>query len=79
MKRGEIMKPIILSVETLPAQIRSKFKVSSVIVKEEDENIILTPVKETAERGNLWGLLSDGSISTEKFMEQKRKDRELEL
>ena len=73
------MEPIILNVETLPIQIRSKFKVSRVFVKEENENIILTPVKEKSERGNLWGLLSDGSISTEKFMEQKRKDRELEL
>ena len=73
------MKPIILNVESLPKQIRKKFAVSKVYVKEENENIILTPVIESEKRGNLWGLLADGSISSEKFLEQKRKDRELEL
>jgi len=69
------MEPIILNVDSLPLPIRGKFNVKKVSVKQDNENIILAPVKENI---NLWGILPDNRLSSEKFLKQKRKDEELE-
>jgi len=72
------MEPVVINVDLLPAQLREKFTVKKVYMKEDNKNIVLTPVDETPKRGELWGILSDGKISSGKFLEQKRTDKELE-
>ena len=69
------MEPIILNVDSLPLPIRNKFNVKKVSVKEDNENIILTPINENT---SLWGILPDNRLSSEKFLKQKRKDEESE-
>jgi hypothetical protein len=71
------MEAIVLNVESLPSPIREKIHTPKVSVQEHDGGIFLMPMKDT--ETELWGLLSDGKLTTEKFMEQKRGDKELEI
>lgn len=71
------MEAFVLNVESLPLPIREKLHTPKVSVQERDGNIILMPIQEKT-TDNLWGLLADGKFTTEKFMEQKRQDKELE-
>jgi len=70
------MESLVLSIDALPPLIREKFNTPKVSVQELDGRIILMPVREKP--ASLWGLLSDGKLSSEKFLEQKRRDKELE-
>ena len=70
------MDALILNVETLPLSIRRKFSTQKVSVKEHSEGVLIMPLQE--KRTELWGLLADGRLTSEKFLEQKRNDKELE-
>jgi hypothetical protein len=69
---------IILSTRTLPEPIYRRIRTDKVRVHEENGNIILTPIFNTEEPADLWGLLSDGKFTTDKYFVQKRLDKELE-
>ena len=67
----------ILSVKTLPEPLIRRFHSDRVRVHEENGVVILTPVV-NAEPTDLWGLLPDGKFTTEKYLAQKRQDKDLE-
>ena len=70
------METLIVNVELLPPPIRKKFSTPKISVQEHADGVILMPVKEKS--AELWGMLSDGKFTSEKFLEQKRRDKELE-
>ena len=72
------MSEIILSTRTLPEPIYRRISSDKVRVYEENGNIILTPVFNTDDSSDLWGLLSGGKFTTDKYLAQKRLDKELE-
>lgn len=71
------MEDTILNVNTLPEPLFRRIRSDRVRVHEEDGVIMLTPVVNT-EPVDLWGLLPDGKFTTNKYLAQKRLDKELE-
>ena len=67
----------ILNVKTLPEPLYRRFRSDRVRVHEENGVVTLTPV-DNAEPADLWGLLPDGKFTTEKYLAQKRADKDLE-
>jgi virulence-associated protein VagC len=73
------MSDMILDVQTLPETILSKIHTEKVRVHEENGSIILTPVIEKKQNFDvLFGMFSDGKISTEEYMKEKQIEKELE-
>ena len=73
------MDDMILSVSTLPEPLHRRIRSDKVRVHEDNGTIILTPVTKMDEPADLWGLLPEGQFTTEKYLAQKRLDKELEL
>jgi hypothetical protein len=77
------MIDIVLDIQTLPELIFSRINTSKVKVHEENGVITLIPVKieRTMERTNIdkfIGMFSGGELSSEKFMQNKKYEKELE-
>jgi hypothetical protein len=73
------MMDMILDVQKLPEQIFSRIHATMVKVHEEDGIITLTPLKiERANIDKFIGMFSDGKLSSEKFMQNKKYEKELE-
>jgi len=73
------MSDIVLDVQTLPEVIFSKTSADKVNFHEENGVIILTPIVEKKhDFEDLFGLFSDGRISTEEYMREKQLEKELE-
>ena len=79
-----MMDDMILSVNTLPEPLHRRFRSDRVRVHEENGTVILTPVQE-ASKDVTWPALnrlrtkiSDGRLSTERYVAQKQIDKELE-
>jgi virulence-associated protein VagC len=73
------MSDLILDVQTLPETIFSRIRTAKVRVHEENGSIILTPVVEEQQNFDvLFGMFSDGKISTEEYMKEKQIEKELE-
>jgi len=75
------MSDIILSTSTLPEPIYRRIRSDKVRVHEENGAIILTPIDsikqaETTER--LCGMFMSDGHTVDRFMEQKRLEKELE-
>ena len=71
------MDDVVLNVSTLPEPLHRRSRSDKVRVHEVDGVITLTPVT-SAETSDLWGMLPDGKFTTEKYLAQKRLDKELE-
>jgi len=70
---------MVLDVTTLPEKVFSRISTAKVRLYEENGSIILTPVVEAKQNiDTLFGMYSDGKISTEKYMREKRLEKELE-
>jgi len=75
-----IMTEMVLEVQTLPESIFSKIPTKKVKVYEEDGTITLTPFSEEKPRfDHLVGMFSDGKISIDDFLAEKRLEKELEI
>ena len=73
------MTDMILDINAIPEKIFSKISTKKVRFYEEDGTIILTPISEEKPRfAHLRGKFSDGKISVDDFLEETRKDKELE-
>lgn len=77
------MDEMILNVKTLPEPLYRRIRSERVRVHEENGVITLTPIEDPGM--DIWGCLdelrgifSDGRMSSDKFMEQKRFEKELE-
>ena len=75
-----IMTEMILDIQTLPENIFSKISTKKVKVYEENGTITLTPFSEEKPRfDHLIGMFSDGKISVDDFLEEKKLEKELEI
>jgi virulence-associated protein VagC len=73
------MTDMVLDVKTLPNVIFSKFSAERVNFHEENGSIILTPVIESKQDFNiLFGMFSDGRVSSYEYMKEKQIEKELE-
>jgi virulence-associated protein VagC len=76
---GMFMADMILDVQTLTEKIFSRIHTEKVRIHEENGSIILTPVIEMKQNFDiLFGMFSDGKISTEEYMKEKKIEKELE-
>jgi virulence-associated protein VagC len=73
------MADMILDIQTLTETIFSRISTKKVKIHEENGSIILTPVVEKRQNFDiLFGMFSDGKISTEEYMKEKQIEKELE-
>ena len=73
------MSDMILDVGILPEPLFSQIKTKKVKFHEENGIFILTPMVENEETFNhLVGMFSDGKLSIDDYLTQKRLDMELE-
>ena len=77
-----MMIDIIINVKTLPETLRRKIRSSRIQVSENNGAVILTPVDNANEQlmsvNRIFGMFSDGKISTEKYIAQKQLDKDME-
>jgi hypothetical protein len=74
-----MMADMILDTRTLPKSLYSRIATTKVRVHQEKEVIILSPIIEEQPRiDQLIGSFSDGKISIDQFLQQKRTDKALE-
>ena len=73
------MSDMVLDVQTLSEIIFSRISSEKVRIHEENGSIILTPIIEKKQNFDvLFGMFSDGRISTEEYMKEKQIEKELE-
>jgi hypothetical protein len=75
------MTEMILDVQTLPETVFSRISTEKVMFREENGSIVLTPVSVSEKRQNfdvLFGMFSDGKLSSEEYMREKQFEKELE-
>jgi len=86
------MSDMVLDIQTLPEMIFSRISAEKVRIHEENGSFTLTPIIEKRRnfepqpslKGEgspldvLFGMFSDGRISTEEFMKEKQLEKELE-
>jgi len=73
------MSDMVLDVQILPEMIFSRISSKKVNFHEENGSIVLTPVIEKKRDFDvLFGMFSDGKISTEEYMKEKQHEKELE-
>lgn len=74
------MAEMVLDIQTLPETVFSRIHTRKVKVYEENGTITLTPFFEEKLRfDHLIGMFSDGKISVDDFLEEKRREKELEI
>ncbi|MBZ4654598.1 MAG: hypothetical protein JG781_1955 [Peptococcaceae bacterium] len=73
------MGVVVLKAEelNLPETIAKKLKGRKVEIIDEGDRIIITPIDNPVMKAR--GMFKGGNFSTEKLMEQKKLDKELEL
>ena len=73
------MSDMVLNVKTLPEIIFSRISTEKVKFHEENGSITLTPVVEKKQDFDvLFGMFSDGRLSSEEYMKEKQIEKELE-
>jgi histidyl-tRNA synthetase len=73
------MSDMILDIGMLPETLFSHIKTEKVKFHEENGSFILTPLVEKEETfDRLIGMFSDGKLSIDNFLDQKRLDMEFE-
>jgi hypothetical protein len=74
------MTEMVLDIQTLPETIFSRIPTRKVKVYEENGTITLTPFPEVKPRfDHLIGMFSDGKISVDDFLEEKQREKELDI
>jgi|GEM_PF-1004100 len=71
------MSERVVSLQAMPKTLLQLVKAKTVKIREDSGVITVTPI-EDQEESPLRGFWSDGALSTERFFEQKRLDKELE-
>ena len=72
------MESMIIDRKILPEPIFSCIPSEKVRVFEENGNIVLSPLKAKLDVNDLFGLYSDGKLSSEDFIKEKAIERERE-
>jgi hypothetical protein len=73
------MSDIVLDIQALPEMIFSRISTEKVNFHEENGSILITPFIEKKQNYDiLFGMFSDGRISTEEYMKEKQIEKDLE-
>ncbi|MDR2588708.1 MAG: hypothetical protein LBC67_04700 [Spirochaetales bacterium] len=71
---------MVLDIQRLPETVFSRIPTRKVRVYEENGTITLTPFSEEKPRfDRLIGMFSDGKISVDDFLEEKQREKKLEI
>jgi hypothetical protein len=77
-KGNKFMSDMVLDVQILPKMVFSRISTEKVKFHEENGSIILTPIIEKKQNFDiLFGMFSDGRISSEEYMKEKQLEKEL--
>ena len=71
------MSETVTSVQSMPEVLLRLVKAKTVKIREDNGIVTVIPIRER-EESPLRGFFGDGKLSTERFWEQKRLDKELE-
>jgi len=73
------MQQMIVDMESikLPVDLREKIGTDQVLIRETDEGFLLAPFHKQVVKAR--GMLKGSGFSTERFFEQKRADKEMEV
>ena len=73
------MQQMIVDMESikLPVDLREKIGTEQVLIRETDKGFLLVPFHKQAVKAR--GILKGSGFSTERFFEQKRADKEMEV
>jgi len=71
------MSEIVAKLNSLPELLFGLIQTETVKIREDNGIVTLIPIKEDNDCP-LFGFYAQGKLSTEKFLEQKRMDTELE-
>jgi len=72
------MEALIVERKILPEPIFSCIQSERVRVFQENGNVVLSPVGNRPNANELFGMFSDGKLSTEGFIRQKAVEKEIE-
>jgi hypothetical protein len=70
---------MVIDRQILPEPIFSYLHSEKIRLLKNDDNVILTPVKNKPNVNELLGMFKDGKISSDDFIAQKRLEKEIEL
>ncbi|MCL2147711.1 MAG: hypothetical protein FWH52_07885 [Synergistaceae bacterium] len=73
------MVEMVLNTSALPESLVRLIHTERVRVRETHGEILLTPIKESDVDCPLLGMFSDGRISVDKFIANKRIEKELDI
>jgi virulence-associated protein VagC len=73
------MQQIIMDTSALrlPEEVAGKIGTKQVVIREVEEGFLLTPVQNRNNR--LRGMLKGKGFTTERYFQQKQRDKELEI
>ena len=73
------MQQMVVDMESikLPVDLKGKIGTEQILIRETDEGFLLAPFHKQA--GKARGILKGSGFSTERFFEQKRADKEMEV
>ena len=71
------MSETVVSVQSMPEVLLRLVNAKTVKIREENGVVTVIPIRERKE-SPLRGFFGDGKLSTERFLEQKQLDKELE-
>ena len=69
---------MVIDRKILPEPIISFIHSEKIRIFEENGNIILSPLKNRPDINELFGMFSDGRLSSDDFLKQKAIEREME-
>jgi hypothetical protein len=73
-----MMQSMIIDRQILPEPIFSYIQSEKIRIFEENGNIVLSPLKAKPNVNELFGMFSDGKLSSEDFIRDKTIEKELE-
>jgi hypothetical protein len=72
------MESMIIERKILPEPLFSYIHSEKIKMFEENGNVILAPVEKKSDVNDLFGMFSDGKLSSEDFIKQKAVERGME-
>ena len=72
------MTEMVLNTNTLPEPLLRLIHTEKVKVRENDGEILLTPITDTVEGCPLRGMFADGKLSVDKYLTEKQAEKGLE-
>jgi len=72
------MQQVVVEIDSikLPVDLRGKICTEQVLIRETNDGFLLAPFHQQV--GKARGILKGSGFSTERFLEQKRTDKEME-